>query len=135
MGAGLFHYECKDEGVTKKLDEVFRYPGTQKYIHAHDNNTFNTVRDVQGNWNDLVTAYDKAGVDVGGERRAWLSYLAALGAGAQGQADIVRIAKARNDGLTKNWVMITTRHEGGDNVVVTEDDKNHIITIDSRCPL
>src|SRR5438477_11649245 len=109
MGAGFDPktkaIDCAGQQVTNQLNQVFRTPGTPKYRQAQAHNTFGDIRNVEGNWKDLLIAYLRVGVDVDNEFPAWVAYLEALGAGAtgtQGPQNIYDIAQARNTALTAN---------------------------------
>ena len=122
---------CDGQLVTAKLNQVFKNPGTRKYKQAQDNNTFGAIKDVEGNWKDLLIAYLSAGVDVGDEFPAWVRYLQLLGAGAtgtQGPKNIFLIAQTRYNALNSNVGMDTNTRGGGGPVHTTPN------TIDSPCP-
>lgn len=125
---------CNGQGVTNKLNQVFRNPATPQYQKAQANNTFGNIQNVQGNWKDLIIAYLTAGVDVGGEWPAWCAYLEQLGAGPQGAQNIYLIAQARNTALTGNVGMDTTTHGGGGPVHTIPGSGSQPSMIDSPCP-
>lgn len=124
--------DCGGQQVTAKLNQVFKNPGTSKYLYAQSHNTFDKVpQNAAGNWNDLFNAYVYAGVDVGPETAAWKYYLSVLGAGASGTSGpqmISLIAQTRYNALTSNQGIDTITHPGGGPVHVTGG------TIDSPCP-
>jgi hypothetical protein len=141
MGAGfsakLRNYDCGGQQVTNKLDQVFRNPGPSgnpnpKFKFAKDHNNFDKVPvNKKDNWKDLLIAYLKAGVDVGNELPAWVSYLEDLGAGEDGDPgpqQISLIAGIRYNALITNTGIETKTHRSG-----------HVETppgvIDSPCPL
>ena len=127
--------DCNGQLITAKLNQVFKTPGTRKYKDAQDNNTFGDIRNVEGNWKDLLIAYLRAGVDVGDEFPAWVAYLEALGAGAtgtQGPQSIYDIAQTRYNALTANGgtgIGIDTRTHPHGHVQTSQG------LIDSPCPL
>jgi hypothetical protein len=128
---------CDGQGVTIRLNQVFRNPGSRKYKQAQDSNTFGNIQNVEGNWKDLLIAYLYAGVDVGDEFPAWVAYLESLGAGAtgtQGPLNIYLIAQARNAALTGNVGMDTTTNPSGGPVHTRHGSGAQPTTIDSPCP-
>jgi hypothetical protein len=135
MGAGFDRktrmINCNGQGVTNKLNQVFRNPGTPQYQYAQANNTFGAIQNVQDNYKDLIIAYVVAGVDAGKEWPAWCAYLEQLGAGAtgtQGPQNIYDIAQTRDTALNGN-TGIDTKTQGGGGPVHTTPS-----TIDSPCP-
>ena len=143
MGAGfdpkIRMFLCNGQGVTNKLNQVFRNPGTPQYQYAQDHNTFGNIQNVQGNWKDLIIAYVSAGVAVGNEGHAWCAYLEQLGAGAtgtQGPLNIYLIAQARNTALTAHppQGMDTTTHGNGGPVHTTPGGGAQPCMINSPCP-
>jgi hypothetical protein len=136
MGGGLDRktgtFDCNQQQVTAKLDQVFKNPGTAKYQYAQAHNIFNTVpNNAAGNWNDLFNAYTFAGVDVGSETTAWKDYLSVLGAGASGTSGpqtISQIAQTRYDALIQNQGITTKTHGNGGPVHFSQG------VIDSPCP-
>ena|ERR1700761_5811778 len=119
---------CNGQGVTNKLNQVFRNPGTPRYQYAQAHNTFGNIQNVQGNWKDLIIAYVSAGVDVGNEGHAWCAYLEQLGAGTQGAQNIYDIAQTRDTALRNNTGIDTKTHGGGGGVQTPPG------IIDSPCP-
>jgi hypothetical protein len=141
MGAGFdrkrMNYDCGGQLVTAKLNQVFRNPTSSKYKQARDHNTFGKIQNVQDNWKDLIIAYLVAGVDVGDEFPAWVTYLEALGAGAtgtQGPLNIYLIAQARYTALTGDVGMDTKTNGNGGPVHTTPGSGGNPTVIDSPCP-
>ena len=143
MGAGFDRrtktINCNGQGVTNKLNQVFRNPGTPQYQNAQKYNNFGNIQNVQGNWKDLFIAYVVAGVDAGNEWPAWVAYLELLGAGAtgtQGPLNIYLIAQARNAALTASppQGMDTSTQGNGGPVHTTPGGGSQPCTIDSPCP-
>jgi hypothetical protein len=136
MGGGfdpkMRNYNCGGQQVTNALNQVFKNPGTPKFKYAKDHNTFDQVgHHKKGNWNELLTAYQTAGVDVGGELLAWTSYLEDLGTGEDGDPgpqQISKIAKMRLDALNNDTGIDTKTHRHGQ--VQTSPG-----VIDSPCPM
>jgi hypothetical protein len=130
--------DCNGQLVTAKLNQVFRNPGTRKYKQAQDSNTFGNIQNVEGNWKDLLIAYLYAGVDVGDEFPAWVTYLQTLGAGAtgtQGPINIYLIAQARYNSLIGNVGMDTkTNGNGGPVHTMPGSAGAQPSLIDSPCP-
>lgn len=124
--------DCGGQQVTAHLDQVFRTPGTSKYLYAQAHNTFDQVpNNTAGNWQNLLNAYQTAGVNVGNELAAWTEYLSQLGSGPSGSSGpqmISLIAQTRYNALMSNQGITTTTHTGGGPVHATPT------TIDSPCP-
>lgn len=99
---------CQGQGVTAKLDQVFKNPGTAKYQYAQTNNSFDTVTNTPGNWKDLIIAYVVAGVDIDNEGHAWVGYLQQLGANPQ---YIFNIAQSRFTALNNGTGIATKTHD------------------------
>src|SRR4051794_24597760 len=124
--------DCNGQRVTVGLDQVFKNPGNPKFTYAKGHNIFNQVPNAKkDNWKDLIIAYMVAGVDVGNEWEAWVTYLQGLGAGADGDPgpqQISAIASMRFDALINDKGIVTKTHPRG-----------HVQTspglIDSPCPL
>ena len=129
---------CSGEQVTSKLNQVFRNPGTPQYQQAQGaKSLFGDIVQrglVKDNWKDLLIAYLIAGVDVDKEFPAWCFYLETLGAGAQGQQNIIDIAQARFTALDNNQGMYTHTHSGGGHVHTTPGSGSNPADIDSPCP-
>jgi hypothetical protein len=127
---GKYTYDCKGEGVTKELDKVFADPNKQAFKDAQANNHFDIVKNVAGNWKDLLVAYGQAGVKVKGkEFDVWCAYLEDLGDGPNGSPqNIVDIAQIRLNALNSGTGVSTTTHGGDHNVNKTATQ------IDSPCP-
>jgi hypothetical protein len=109
-------FDCENQQITAKLNQVFKNPGTGKYIAAQNQNWFDKVLpDAADNWKDLLIAYVYAGVDVGNEFPSWVSYLKALGTGLHGPEYIYAIAQMRYKALTANppQGIDTKTHQGG----------------------
>jgi hypothetical protein len=129
MGGGGFTGAmdaCDGNDIIQQLNEVFGHPHSEKYRYAQSHNTFGTVGTSKDNWQELVTAYTTAGVDVSG---AWSGYLQALG--GLSPDNISAIAKTRNNCLTTGGAMLTRKH------VPTHGGRVHVeeCTIDSPYPL
>jgi hypothetical protein len=131
------NYDCGGQQITAMLNQVFKDPGTPpnlkpKFQYAKDHNIFDQVPlNKKGNWKDLFIAYVVAGVDVGKECEAWVSYLEDLGTGEDGDPgpqQISAIASVRYNALINNTPIDTKTHPRG-----------HVQTpagvIDSPCPL
>jgi hypothetical protein len=123
-------YDCKGQGVTKALDDVFADPNKKAFKDAKANNLFGQVQNVNGNWKDLLIAYSQAGVNVvGKEYIAWYYYLQELGTGPNGLSqNIYDIAQQRLNSLNGDVGVTTTTH-GGDHKI-----NRTPTTIDSPCP-
>jgi hypothetical protein len=135
-------FACNGQQVTNGLNQVFRNPGTSEYQQAlAAKSLFGDIVQrglVQDNWKDLLIAYLIAGVDVKKEFPAWCYYLQALGAGAQGQQNIVDIAHARFTALDSNQGMYTHTNGNGGPVKTLPGSgsgpTSQPADIDSPCP-
>ena len=126
MGIGRV-INCKQQSVTKRLDDVFNNPGTPKYQRAqHAGKWFKHAQNT-GDWKDLLAAYLTAGVDVEDEWPGWLDYLEQLGTSAP--KHISAIAKTRFDALKNGTAVKTNKHDPSIGPGQTTPD-----SIDSPCP-
>ena len=136
MGAGVIleagGITCDGKDVAKSLRKVFGKPGSNEYIAAQAQiDLFAEVANGAGDYAKLYDAYMKAGVDA---CDTWKAYLKTLG-----QAEIIRIAHARFDGLRANGgegapMKINTHNpqkNGDHHVHVSSDLEDGTITIDS----
>jgi hypothetical protein len=132
MGAGFVGGAnltlCDGKDVAKSLRKVFGNPGSNEYKAAQNKiNLFADVANGAGDYGQLYDAYVAVGVDA---CDAWKAYLGTLG-----NAEIIRIAQARFDGLSTKVPMKINTHNpktNGDNHVhVASDLEDGTITIDS----
>jgi hypothetical protein len=116
---------CGGDDVLAELnDYVFSDPESDEYGYAQDHNNFGKINNQAGNYQDLIDAYEFAGVPVCPN---WRDYLAQLG-----QDNIYIIAQARNDGLTQGVAMNTKKHKhSGQGHVRKTVEKDGSITINS----
>lgn len=85
---------CLGEDILAQLNHVFGFPHLKVYKYAQAHNNFGTVKTYQ----DLINAYEYAGLEV---TPRWAAYLRVLGSLVpQGPQNIADIAKFRNDCLT-----------------------------------
>jgi hypothetical protein len=111
MGGGFIGARallCAGDEVLKELKRVFGHPGTQAYRDAQSQKQlFYDVANgpYAGRWKDLHDAYLAAGV---ADSLNWPVYLQTLGA-----ANIIMIAQARYDGLSRGKPMQTKTHDPG----------------------
>ena len=101
---------------------MFGDPNSKGYKYAKSNNTFDKVNNAQGNYKDLIAAYEKAGIKVSG---GWAAYLRLLGTvkkdgPQQGPENIFDIAQFRYNGLINDEPMATDVH--------VPDDGGHVHT-------
>jgi hypothetical protein len=122
-----------------KLNEVFGNPDSAEYKNAKKNNLFGKVENKPGNYNDLITAYNAAGVDVNALGN-WGAYLRLLGTAvspAQGAQNIYDIAQVRLKALNANEGMSTIVHmpHHGGHVHTQPGAGVQPHVIDSPCPM
>jgi hypothetical protein len=108
--------DCNGEDILAQLNSVFGFPHMRAYKYAKEHNKFGSVPAGPGNYNDLISAYEYAGLEV---TQMWSAYLKALGTVAtpnleQGPQNIFDIAQFRNHGLTNNLGMRTVIHQPKD---------------------
>jgi len=131
--------ECLGDDVIRKLNEVFENPHSDEYKKAKDNNLFGKVENKPGNYNDLITAYHAAGVNIDTFGK-WRNYLILLGKAvspAQGAQNIYDIAQVRYNALIANEGMSTTVHVpvNGGHVHTQPGSGNQPHLINSPCPM
>jgi len=109
---------CAGEDVLAELNRVFGYPDSEPYRHAYSHRArFGAIQKVAGNYNDLIEAYEKAGVKLDTEiSQRWHIYLKRLGKVStegplQGPQNIYDIAQFRYNGLVQGQAMLTDVHE------------------------
>ncbi len=130
---------CDGDDVLKDLNSVFGDPTSKEYKYAKGNNTFDKVSNAQGNYKDLIAAYEKAGIKVSG---GWAAYLRLLGTvkkdgPQQGPENIFKIAQFRYNGLINDEPMATDVHvpvDGG-HVHTKQGSGAKPSTVNSPCPL
>ncbi len=132
---------CEGNDVLTLLNSVFGRPHSDAYKYAKEHNTFGNIQNVANNYNDLITAYETAGVPVN-NNPGWSSYLEFLGTvsteGAQqGPTNIYEIAQFRYNGLINNTAMKTKTHKPHHGGHVHHGAAAGIDpgTIDSPCPM
>jgi hypothetical protein len=130
---------CDGNDVLVTLNSVFGHPNSQKYKQAKSNNTFGDIKNVAGNYKDLIAAYEKAGVNVNGNP-GWSSYLMLLGTvdtegPEQGPQNIYDIAQFRYNGLINDVPMKTVVHMPHKGGHVHHGGAAAPSTIDSPCPM
>ena len=143
MGGGLDERghmtECLGDDVLHRLNQVFENPDSHDYKTARANNTFGTVENKPGNYSDLVTAYETAGVKVKdfGNWAAYLKLLGTAGSSAQGAQNIYDIAQVRYKALNANEGMSTIVHKpkNGGHVHTEPGSGIQPHLINSPCPL
>jgi hypothetical protein len=113
MGAIVITGGCKGDDILAQLNYVFGFPHFKAFKHAKEHNTFGTVSSEPGNYQELIEAYVKAGLEV---TPTWASYLEALGTVEspnleQGAQNIKDIAKFRDRCLKANLGMRTIIHD------------------------
>jgi hypothetical protein len=131
--------QCMGDDVLRKLNDVFGDKDTAEYKNAKKNNLFGNVENKPGNYNDLITAYNAAGVKVK-DLGNWEAYLRLLGTAvspAQGAQNIYDIAQVRYKALNANEGMSTIVHEpkDGGHVRTLPGSGLDPHVIDSPCPM
>lgn len=131
--------ECMGDDVLRKLNEVFGNPHSGEYISAKKSNLFGKVENKPGNYDDLIKAYDAAGVKVKdfGRWEAYLRLLGTAGSPGQGAQNIYDIAQVRFKALNANEGMSTIVHEPhqGGHVHTKPGAGIDPHVIDSPCPM
>jgi hypothetical protein len=109
MGSGIDRdiNPCDGGDVLAELNAVFNEPNSARYKFAQRNNTFGAIRNIPGNYQALVAAYETAGVD---DIDGWAAYLKRLGTGPNGPQNIYRIAQVRHKALMQGVATLTTIH-------------------------
>ncbi len=118
---------CNGHDVMHELNDAFGTPGSDRYIYAQQNHSFDKVNDQpdNNNYRALITAYVDAGVDVCAR---WGAYLRLLGRTPEGQHDIYLIAQTRWKALQASRPMQTSTHDvnnlphGGPRVATHDGD-------------
>ena len=88
--------------------------------------------ETSGRWQDLIYAYQQAGVNVGNELQSWRRYLRDMA--SEDPQFIVDIARERADSLTLDRAMHTKTHKNGSTHSITPGNPGNPRKIDSRCP-
>jgi hypothetical protein len=141
MGGGFdengFMVSCEGKAVIDELNKVFGDPGSDRYKQAQAvKEKFGAIVSKKNNFNDLIDAYNAAGVTVDD---GWRLYLTLLGrAQPQGPDNIYLIAQARYNGLKDGDMMETVVHvpQHGGHVHTHRGTKAGLVTqIDSPCPM
>jgi len=131
--------QCLGDDVLRKLNEVFGNPNSAEYKKAWENrDAFATIENKPGNYNDLIAAYNAAGVNTKALGN-WEAYLRLLGtAQPQGPDNISAIAQFRYDGLNTGAPMETVVHvpkHGGHVHTQRGLAPGAPNTVDSPCPM
>jgi hypothetical protein len=138
---GALDIICSGDHVIEELNNTFGYPQSDKYKHAQSHNTFGGVSKTdKDNYEQLIGAYEKAGVKVSS---GWRRYLKLLGSvrvpdPSQGPLNIWTIADFRNQGLLNSDAMITDVHtpEHGGHVHTQPGlEPGQAKSVSSPCPL
>src|SRR5215468_7253486 len=113
MGGGFdengFMVSCEGYDVLRQLNDVFGNPGSDRYRQAQAvKDKFGAIVSRRNNFQELIDAYNAAGVPVDD---GWRLYLTLLGrAQPQGPDNIYLIAQARYNGLKDGDMMETVVH-------------------------
>jgi hypothetical protein len=143
MGSGFDEQghmlQCLGDDVLNKLNEVFGDPRSAAYKKAWENrDAFAAIENKPGNYNDLIKAYNAAGVNTKALGN-WEAYLRLLGsAQPQGPDNISAIAQFRYNGLNTGAPMETVVHvpqHGGHVHTRPGLAPGASNTIDSPCPM
>ena len=128
---------CDGGDVLRELNDAFENPGSARYKYAQSHNNFGAILNAPGNCEDLIKAYDYAGVPVSPAWARYLRLLGKAGSPAQGAQNIYDIAQMRYSGLIEGLAMSTFVHvpKNGGHVHTVRGPKGGISTIDSPCPL
>jgi hypothetical protein len=129
---------CAGDDVIIELNGVFADPNSAKYKYAQGHNNFGMIKNVPDNYQDLIRAYEAAGVPVSPRWAAYLKLLGKAASPGQGAQNIYDIAQIRYHGLIDGVIMLTTVHLPTDagRVRTIRGSKGGIhSSIDSPCPM